>query len=62
MLYKFQVYSKMIQLNMYTLYKMLFHSRLSQDIEYSSLRYTVGLVGYLFLYIVSSVCILLPNS
>ena len=37
----FHVYSKVIQLR--TLFQILFHCRLLQDIEYSSLCYTVGL-------------------
>ena len=37
----FHVYSKVIQLR--TLSQILFHCRLLQDIEYSSLCYTVGL-------------------
>ena len=38
----FQVYSKVIQRYMYILFQILFHYRLLQDIEYSSLCYTVG--------------------
>ena len=38
----FQVYSKVIQLYMYNLFQILFRYRLLQDIEYSSLCYTVG--------------------
>ena len=42
-----QVYGKVIQLYIYIsiLFQTLFHYRLSQDIEYSSLCYTVGPCG-----------------
>ena len=61
----FQVYSKVIQLCIciYThtyiyilfLFQILFHYRLLQDIEYSSLCYTVGPCCLSILYVV--VCI-----
>ena len=40
----FQVHSKVIQLFIYTyiIFKIIFHYRLLQDIEYSSLCYKVG--------------------
>ena len=44
MLCQFLVYSKVIQLYIY----IFFHYSLLQDIEYSSLCYTVGPVAYLF--------------
>ena len=53
----FQVYSKVIQLYIYIciLFQVLFHYRLLQDIEYSSLCYMVGPCCLSILYIV--VCI-----
>ena len=58
MLRSFQVYSKMIQLyiSIYIIFQILFHHRLLQDIEYSSLCYTVGPCSLPTLYIVV-VCI-----
>ena len=44
----FQVYSKVIQLHIY-IFKILFHYRLLQDNEYSSLCYRSLLVTY-FMY------------
>ena len=38
----FQVYSKVIVSHIYILFQILFHYKLLQDIEYSSLCYTVG--------------------
>ena len=48
MLSLFQMYSKVIQLYIYrSILQILFHCRLLQDTEYSSLRYKVGPVDYL---------------
>ena len=54
----FQVYSKVIQLYIYTyiLFQILFHHRLLQDIEYSSLSHTVGPCFLSILYIVACIC------
>ena len=53
----FQVYSKVIQLyiQLYMIYililfQILFHYRLLQDIEYSSLCYTVGPCCLFYIY------------
>ena len=47
----FQVYSKVIQLNTHIYpFSDFFHYRLLQDIEYSSLCYTVGLCCVSILY------------
>ena len=68
MLCYFQVYSKVIQLYIYMciyvymhvyiyiLFQIVFHNRLLQDIEYSSLCYTVGLCCLSILYIVVCIC------
>ena len=48
----FQVYSKVIQLYMYTyiIFENIFHYRLLQDIDYSSLCYTVKFCYLLQIY------------
>ena len=51
MLCEFQVYSTVLQLNISILSRVLFHYRLLQDIEYSSLCYTVGLNCLSVLYL-----------
>ena len=45
----FQVHSRVIQWYIYTyiIFEIIFHYRLLQDIDYSSLRYTVNLCGLL---------------
>ena len=57
----FQVYSEVIQLNIYIyiLFQMLFHYRLSQDIEYCSVLYSMFLLFICYLY--SDVYLLTPN-
>ena len=59
----FQVYSKVTQLCTYVhvsiLFQILFHYRILQDTECSSLCYTVGPCLPVFLY--SSVYLLIPN-
>ena len=62
--YQFQVYSKVIQeyifrIYIYITFQILFHYRFSQDIEYSSLCYTVGLCCLSILYIV--LCMVNPK-
>ena len=58
MLCVFQVYSKVIQLYIYIYiyFQILFHYRLLQDIEYSSLCYTVGPCCLPILYILVCTC------
>ena len=57
MLHYFQVYSKVIQLYVYIFFQILFHDRLLQDIEYSSLCYiySVSLLLILFIYLILAV-------
>ena len=43
-------------IRIYILFKILFHYGLSQDIEYSSLGYTIGPCCLSILYIVVCVC------
>ena len=54
------MYSEVIQLNIYLniyiLFQILFHYRLLQDIEYSSLSYTVGPCCLSILYIEMCIC------
>ena len=52
------LYSKVIQLYIYIhiLFHILFHYGLSQDIEYSSLCYTVGPCCLSILYIIVCIC------
>lgn len=53
----FQVYSKVIQLNTHIYpFSDCFHYRLLQDIEYSSLCYTVGPCCVSILYMVVCIC------
>ena len=60
----FQVYNKVTQLYVcvyvcmyiYILFQILFHYSLLQDIEYSSLCYTVGPYCLSILYIVVCIC------
>ena len=55
------MYSKVNQLCMCSLFHILFHYCLLQDIEYSSLCYTVG--PYCFIcFIYSRLYLLIPNS
>ena len=68
MLCWFLLYSKVIQLYInkykyiYILFYILFHYGLSQDIEYSSLCYTVGPCCLSFLYIIVCLCIPPPPT
>ena len=50
------MYSEVIQLNIYLNIYILFHYRLLQDIEYSSLSYTVGPCCLSILYIEMCIC------
>ena len=51
-----QVSSKVIQVYRYIYRQILFHYRLLQDIEYSTLCYTAGLYCLSVLYIVVCYC------
>ena len=57
------VYSKVIQLYIYIyiLFQIPFYYRLLQDIEYSSLCYTVGPLLFIY-FMYSSMYLLIPNS
>ena len=46
----------MILLYMYILFRILFHYGLSQDIEYSSLYYTVRPCYLFILYLIAHIC------
>ena len=63
MLCSLQVYNKVIQLyiHVYILFRTLFHYRLLQDIEYSSLCCKVGPCGLSIFYVVT-VYIVMPSS
>ena len=50
------MYSKVIQFTESVLFQIIFHYRLLQDIEYSSLSYPVGPYCLSILYIVVGIC------
>ena len=56
------MYSKVIYLNLYIVFQILFHYMLLQDIEYSSLCYIAGLCWLLVLCIHIYVYVLIPTS
>ena len=56
MLCCFQVYSKVIKLYLYIFFQTFFPYKLLQNVEYSSLCYTIGPCWLSILYIVVCLC------